>query len=176
MAHTPNEWTPDLDQQLADLHAQGLSLRECCTRLGWSRGSIGTHAKALGLTWDRSQTKAATGARVADNRAIRSLIESRLYVETNEDLDRKHQPFLAFNFGGKDNTYEEHWLPCPPTADLRNLTQSATISLAHALKIAVHDSDSSHDDAKSMLTSLAAAMGMAFRTPEQVPESGIRND
>jgi hypothetical protein len=35
MAVTQSTWTPELDQQLADLHAQGLSLRECATRIDW---------------------------------------------------------------------------------------------------------------------------------------------
>jgi len=87
----------------------------------------------------RSKTKAATEARVADNQAKRAALETQFLDEAKEDLDRKHQPFLVFNFGGKDNTYEEHLLESPPTGDIRNLTQSAAIAVDRSLKLADHD-------------------------------------
>jgi IS30 family transposase len=165
MAVTQSTWTPQLDQQLADLHAQGLSLRECATRIGRSRSGVGDHAKTLGLTWDRSKTKAATQARVADNRSTRSAIEAGLLADVQRLRAQLWAPCKAFNFGGKDNTYEEHALEQPTFVDQLKIMQAATIAVDRSLKIAVHDSDSSHDDAKSMLTGLAAAMGLAFRTP-----------
>lgn len=165
MAVTQSTWTPELDQQLTDLHAQGLSLRECATRIGRSRSGVGDHAKALGLSWDRAQTKAATEARVADNRTTRSAIEAGLLADVQRLRAQLWAPCKAFNFGGKDNTYEERALEQPTFVDQLKIMQAATIAVDRSLKIAVHDSDSSHDDAKSMLTGLAAAMGLAFRAP-----------
>jgi hypothetical protein len=172
MAVTRSTWTPQLDQQLRDLHAQGLSLRECATRIGRSRSGVGDHAKALGLTWDRSKTKDATAARVADNRATRSTIEAGLLADVQRLRGQMFAPCKAFNFGGKDNTYAEVALDQPTFVDQLKIMQAATIAVDRSLKIAVHDSDSSHDDAKSMLTGLAAAMGLAFRTPPETPPEG----
>ena len=172
MAVTRSTWTPQLDQQLRDLHAQGLSLRECATRIGRSRSGVGDHAKALGLTWDRSKTKDATAARVADNRATRSTIEAGLLADVQRLRGQMFAPCKAFNFGGKDNTYVEVALEQPTFVDQLKIMQAATIAVDRSLKIAVHDSDSSHDDAKSMLTGLAAAMGLAFRTPPETPPEG----
>ena len=161
-----NPWTPQDDQQLRDLHVQGFPLVQCATRMGRGTATICRHAKILGLSWDRAQTKAATQARVADNRATRSAIEAGLLADVQRLRGQMFAPCKAFNFGGKDNTYAEVALEQPTFVDQLKIMQAATIAVDRSLKIAVHDSDSSHDDAKSMLTGLAAAMGLAFRTPE----------
>lgn len=136
-------WTPAEDQQLADLHTQRLSLSVCATRMGRSRSTISKFSKRAGLTWDRSKTKAATQAKVADNKSMRSQIEAQALVEAQGFLADLHKPFLVFSFGGRDNTYEEHLLKRPPTGDIRNLMQSFNIAVNQSLKIAVHDTDSS---------------------------------
>ena len=170
-------WTPEQDQQLVDLHAQGFPLVQCATRMGCGTATLSRHAKALGLTWDRSKTKAATEARVADNRATRSTIEAGLLADVQRLRAQLWAPCKAFNFGGKDNTYEEHALEQPTFVDQLKIMQAATIAVDRSLKIAVHDSDSSHDDAKSMLTGLAAAMGLAFRSPSsEVPKEEAAHD
>lgn len=139
----PAPWTPAEDHQLADLHAQGFSLSVCATRMGRSRSTVCVHSKRLGLSWDRSKTKAATQARVADNKALRSQIEAQALVEAQGFLADLHKPFLAFSFGGRDNDYNEHLLDRPPTGDVRNLMQSFNIAINQSLKIAVHDADMS---------------------------------
>lgn len=182
-ASARRSWTPAEDTQLRALHASGLSLSECARRIDRANTRVSEHSKVLGLLWDRSQTKAATeatkadtAARVATNQALRAEQETGFLVDAARLRAQLWAPCKAFNFGGKDNTYEEHALEQPTFVDQLKIMQAATIAVDRSLKIAVHDSDSSHDDAKSMLTGLAAAMGLAFRSPDQVPESGIRND
>ena len=168
---TRNTWTPKVDQQLTDLHAKNLTLTACAKQLGRSTTAVSRRAKTLGLTWDRAQTKAATAAVVADNKSRRAAIEAGLLDDVQRLRAQLFAPCKAFNFGGKDNTYAEVALEQPTFVDQLRIMQAATIAVDRSLKIAVHDSDSSHDDAKSMLTGLAAAMGLAFRTPaDQVPK------
>lgn len=173
---TINPWTADEDQRLVDLHAQGMTLNVSARTLGRSPAGVSTHSKILGLSWDRSKTKAATAAKVADNRARRAELEAGLLDDAARLRGELFAPCQVFNFGGKDNTYETREVSQPPFADQKNIMAAVSIAVTGSLKIAVHDSDASHDDAKSMLTGLAAAMGLAFRAPEQNPESGIRND
>jgi len=135
----PTTWTTQQDQQLTDLHAAGLSLRVCATRMGRSTSGVSDHAKRIGLSWDRSKTKAATDARVADNKARRAALESTLLVKADQLIAQIDAPHVVFNFGGKDNTYEEHLLKKPPTSDIRNLMQSAGIAIDRSLKLADHD-------------------------------------
>ncbi len=49
------------------------------------------------------------------------------------------KPHLVFNFGGKDNTYEEHLLQSPPTGDLKNLMVSAATAIDKHIVLERHD-------------------------------------
>ena len=162
---TQSTWTPELDQQLADLHAAGLSLRECATRIGRPFQRVSERSKILGLSWDRSKTKAATESRVADNRATRSAIEAGLLDDVQRLRAQLWAPCKAFNFGGKDNTYEEHALDQPTFVDQLKIMQAATIAVDRSLKIAVHDSDSSANLA-------AVDTWLAHMTGSETPDAG----
>jgi transcriptional regulator with XRE-family HTH domain len=168
---TTKSWTDQQDTELVALHGQGLTQAECARRLGISNRRVSEHSKVIGLSWDRSKTKAATSARVADNKSMRSQIEAGLLADVQRLRGQMFAPCKAFNFGGKDNTYAEVDLEQPTFVDQLKIMQAATIAVDRSLKIAVHDSDSSHDDAKSMLTGLAAAMGLAFRTPQDAEQN-----
>jgi hypothetical protein len=159
-------WKPAEDVTLRRLHKQGLSLNECAKRMKRSPSTISTHGDLLKLPWDRSHMKAATDANVADNKARRSALESRFLSEAEGILGQLHDPMTVYAFTKEG--FDFSTLPTPNPAGVRDLMTAASIAVSHSLKIAVHDSDSSHDDAKSMLTSLAAAMGMAFREGEAV--------
>ena len=174
MATPPKPWTDQQDTELRALHGQGLTQAACARALGISNRRVSEHSKVIGLSWDRSKTKAATEARVADNKSVRSQIEAGLLADVQRLRGQMFAPCKAFNFGGKDNTYAEVALEQPTFVDQLKIMQAATIAVDRSLKIAVHDSDSSHDDAKSMLTGLAAAMGLAFRSPSsEVPKEDI---
>ena len=161
-------WRPAEDVELRRLHATGLSQAKCAKQMGRHAGTLSTHSQMLGLKWDGSSTAVAVAAIVADNRSKRSALEARLLREAEGILDQLHQPSVVYSFGGRDNDCTYATLDKPPSGSVRDLMNAATIAVAHSLKIAVHDSSSSHDDAKSMLTTLASAMGMAFREGEAV--------
>lgn len=174
---TRSTWTPQVDKQLADLHAKGLTLTACAKELGRSSSAVSRRSKVIGLLWDRSKTRVATEANLADNKSRRAAIEAGLLDDVQRLRGQMFAPCKAFNFGGKDNTYAEVALEQPTFVDQLKIMQAATIAVDRSLKIAVHDSDSSHDDAKSMLTGLAAAMGLAFRTPsDEVPKEDTAHD
>jgi hypothetical protein len=139
----PRSWGSAEDAQLRDLHARGLSLNACVASMGWSLGTISNHAKKLGLSWDRSKTKAATAAHVIDNKALRASTETRLLVKANEWLDQTSQPCTLRNFGGKDNTLAELDVDQPAFIDIKHLMSSASLALTASLRIAAHDVDTS---------------------------------
>ena len=128
-------WTPQVDQQLTDLHAQGLTLTACAKELGRSTTAVSRRAKTLGLLWDRSQTKVATAANVADNKAKRAAIEAGLLDDVQRLRGQLFAPCKAFNFGGKDNTYNEVALDQPVFADQLRIMQAATTAVDRSLKI-----------------------------------------
>lgn len=140
MAVTP-PWTPADTQTLTDLHAQGLPLGECATRMGRSKATISKWSERAGLLWDRSKTKAATQAKVADCRARRVALELGELIDAERFRAQMFVPTIVFNFGGRDNTYNEHLLDRPPIIDQFKLQQSVGNAIDRSLKLALHDAD-----------------------------------
>ena len=132
MANGHRPWTPDEDTRLRELHGQGQALHTIARTMGRSKDTISRKAQALGLSWSRERTAAAAQAVAVDNRARRQAIIATLYTRVEEFLEQVTLPHLVFSFGGKDNTYEERLLDRPPTGDIRNLMQSASIALQRA--------------------------------------------
>ena len=162
MTEPSQYWRPAEDVELRRLHATGLSQTKCAKQMGRSASTLSTHSDLLNLSWDRSAAKVATAAVLTDNRTRRSALEARLLVEAAGILDKMSEPATVWSV-----TKGQEQVPLN-AAGVRDLMTAATTALSHSLKIAVHDSDSSHDDAKSMLTTLASAMGMAFREGEAI--------
>lgn len=131
---------------LADIRAGGKSRNQVARDHGVSVGTVSNIAKQAGLTdaFDRSQTKNATEAAVADNKALRASTSRRFLEEANRLLDELHTPHMVFNIGGKDNVYTEHLLPEPPTVDKRNLIVSAATAFDKHMAAERHDSDDQH--------------------------------
>lgn len=126
---------------LAEVRAGAKGRNQIARDHGVSVGSVTKIAKDADLpeAFDRSLTKNATKAAVADNRAIRAATARRLLLKANDLLDQMDQPYTVFNIGGKDNTYAEHKMNRPPTADLRNLMVTAATALDKHLALDRHD-------------------------------------
>jgi transposase-like protein len=125
---------------LASLRA-GQTRNKAAREHGVSFSTVTKIAAAEGISFDRSQTKSATDAAVADMRAIRAATSRRFLAEANLLLDQMHQPHVSFNFGGKDNTYEEHEFGEPPVDAKRTLITSAAIAYDKHLAQERHDAD-----------------------------------
>lgn len=108
---------------------------------GVAQSTVTRIAGQEGLTFDRSKTKRATEAAVEDNKALRARTSRRFLDKANELLDQMDEPHLVFNFGGRDNTYNERELERPPTADLRNLIVSAATAFDKHMAADRHDND-----------------------------------
>ena len=126
--------------QIRILHARGKSCGQIAAELGRSKSAITRQCKALGLSFDRAQTKAATAAVIADSAARRAETSRRFLEKSNELLDMMDQPHVAFNFGGRNNTYEEHEFEKPPVDALRALMQTAAQAFDKHLAQDRHDS------------------------------------
>jgi len=150
-------------QRARELFDQGLSCNAIARELAVSPSTISGWAAREHLSFDRSATAAAVAAHSIDAKARRQNIAARLMDRAEEFIEQMDQPFLAFNFGGKDNTYEEHELTRPPTGDIRNLMQSTTMALKEARELERMDGDQQIADGESLVRSLAEALGLAPR-------------
>lgn len=154
-------WNEDDNTTLAQFHAEGKSLSWIAKEMERSTRTISVYSKDLGLTWPNPTLIKATLAHVSEAKARRA----RLELGFLEDAERLRQqlfaPALLGNFGGRDNTWNETHLDQPVFADQLKITQAATISLAHSIRIAEHDSDAGLDTAIGMLDRVAAAVDVA---------------
>lgn len=149
------------------------NLSETARRHRRSLDTIRRIAAAAGVdVADRTRTRAATEAAKVDAAARRERLKDLLAQRAVEFLEQMDQPFLAFNFGGKDNTYAEHRLQRPPTGDIRNLMQSAGIAVQRLTDLERVDGNPRDDEARSMLGALATGLQAAYDalTPAEEPE------
>lgn len=152
-------WTDDDTAALRQLHADGLSCRAAAAQLGFSPATVSRFAHRAGLTWDRAKTKAAAAAHKADLALMRARLTHEALVAAGEFLAARNKPFLVFNFGGKDNTYEERTIDRPPARDVYYLMQSFATAVGKSIELERVDGDASRD-AKAMLAELGRALGI----------------
>lgn len=115
-------------QTIVDMIDQGVNRNEIARKVGRSPGTITNVARSAGKTFDRTATKKATAARQADNASRRSQLVSDLLGDAEKLRTQLWEPCKVFNFGGRDNSYNEVELNEPTFADKRNIM--ATVKLA----------------------------------------------
>jgi transposase-like protein len=127
---------------LADIQAGQKSCRGIARDHDVSDATVRKIAHENGITdaFTREQTKKATEARRADMAAERTQVSALFLRRSREALESMDKPHLVYSFGGRDNTYSEHVLDRPPTADMRNLMVVAGVGLQRHLDVEKHDS------------------------------------
>lgn len=160
--------------RLAELAEGGMSVRQIAEELNVAPSTVTRNAQALGVQFDRSATRRATAARVADASARRAEMAVRLLELTNAELSRLSRPHRVYGFvGGPKPRYLEHVLPQPdPSARLAIARTAATLLDRHMRLIAMQ-SDSSTDDARSMIGRLQTALGVYY---EQTQDAATAED
>ncbi|MFI6266147.1 helix-turn-helix domain-containing protein [Micromonospora sp. NPDC051006] len=128
-------------EQVTELHAQGHGRNEISRRTGIHQKRVSAIAAELGLSFRRggARTAAATEARKADAATRRARIEETALAATEKLLSQMFAPAKVFNFGGKENDYNEQTHDEPPFADKRAIATSVQALMQTALKIAEHD-------------------------------------
>lgn len=126
---------------IADIRLGTRSAGQIARDHGVAQSTVSRIAGQEGLSFDRSITKRATEAVVADAKARRAEISRKFLEKADKLLDQMEQPHIVFNIGGKDNVYTEHLMDAPPTADIRNLMTSAAIAFDKHMAADRHDND-----------------------------------
>lgn len=152
----PFNWTPKRDEQLRAwaTAVPPVSITEQAKRLKTSRTTVARRRAALGIESDRTQTAAANEARRVDAKARRTAIAEGLLDDAEKLRAQLFAPTVAFNFGGKDNTYEEHHLDEPTFTDKLKIVQAVGVAVDRHIKLVEHDSDTGISEATSMLEQL----------------------
>lgn len=133
--------TDDDRERIRQLHAEGLSRNAIAEQLGRSAGVVSKICKQLGLSFDRSATKAAVEAAVIDAKAKRTQLANDLLDDAAKIREQLWTPALVYSFGGRDNSYAEMWHDRPDFAAQLKIMQTVGLAVEKVLRIEAHDSD-----------------------------------
>jgi hypothetical protein len=150
--------------QVARLHGLGLSRNEIARATGRSGRTVSRLAKELGLTFERGeQVRAATQAKKVDAKAKRAQLALDLLDDAARLRRQLWEPAKVFNFGGRDNVYEERTLDKPPFADQLHIMRAVTTAAERSVKLDEYDRQTGAEEERSMLVDLAEKLGAAWR-------------
>lgn len=121
--------TEDEVAKVRELAARGHGRNAIAANLGRGLSTVDAIAKRLGITFDRSATRAAVAARQADQRARRAEL-SEIYL----DLARAHAvaqtlPHQLVSFGGDEHRVVTHEIPEPTPSDKARLMQASKTAI-----------------------------------------------
>jgi len=154
-------WGEDEDIQLRELHALGLPLNKIYKRMGWSVGSVSTHAKSLGLLFDREQMAPAIAAAQFDAKATRIRIQEKLLARAEYLADRvasaDTEGFVTLVpiGGGAQGTQTLRFVP---PNDERALGNAMSSYLNQAVALAKLDADDGLSEARGIIGAIMGAI------------------
>lgn len=151
--------TPAERKRIIALHGEGKTRNAIAKEAGVSGDTVTKVVRAAGLTFDRTMTLQATEAKKADAAKLRAQLELDLLDDARRLREQLWQPAKAFNFGGKDNTYNETELAEPVFADKLKLVQAATSAINTALRIEAARGEGGVAAARSLVADLAEFFG-----------------
>lgn len=152
------------EQRIRKLHGQGAGRNEIARQTGRSYGVITKFCQEEGLSFDRrEELAAATEIRQADLADLRTYLAHRLMVTAIATEEKLHEPALIYNFGGKENTYEEREVAEPPADAKRALMATIGIAVEKSLKLAPVQEDTDVNAPRSMLSTLGEAIAGIVR-------------
>lgn len=152
-------WTKDDDAELIRLHGQGLPLGQIAPLMGFSAGSIHNHAKKLDLSFDTSQVQASNIARHDRARERRLTNIERLQAFHDRLMTQTETPkwkHLSRSMQGEVVTE----LDFVPAGDARDVSQAARNNLQTMAQLEAVDADAGLARAKSLVSDLAAELGV----------------
>ncbi|MDP9799358.1 hypothetical protein J2S43_007870 [Catenuloplanes nepalensis] len=147
--------TDDERRQVRDLHAQGHGRNEISRRTGIHNRRVSAIAADLGLTFVRgARTAAATTARVADAAERRARLQVDMLSAAERLLGQMFSPAKVYNFGGKENDYNERDVDEPPFRDKRDIATALSVLVNGSVRLAEYDKGTGNEDERSMLGDL----------------------
>jgi hypothetical protein len=127
--------------RVAELHAAGKSRAAIARELKRSPSTVGRVADALGLSWDRTATAAATEARQVDLAARRAELAATLLDDAFRLRDRLWAPYVDKVVAGQFAEVVTVRHDLPPAAETRNLITSVAVAIDKHLALVKADAD-----------------------------------
>lgn len=131
---------PDEDRlKILELHAAGVGRNEIAKRVSRGVATVTRVVHAAGGSFDRAATREAVEAAKTDAKLRRAQLALDLLDDAQRLREQLFEPAVVFNFGGKDNTYEERTVDEPTFTDKRNILQAVSTAANAAMKLDQHD-------------------------------------
>lgn len=147
--------TDDERARIVELVRGGMPRNAVAREVGRSPSTVSAVAQREGLSFDRSEVAAATAARQEDNRDKRSRLQELLLDDALRMREQLWEPALVYNFGGKDNTYEERTLARPDFAGQATIMRAVGVAIDKSVRLAEVDSGrQSADGAASVIVKI----------------------
>lgn len=153
----------ETQERILQLCRDGVTRNDIVRQLGVGPSSVSGIVKRAGLSFDRTKIKAATEARTADLRSRRAELLELLLEDAHRLRQEAFEPCTAFNFGGKDNSYNEVELAQPMFADQLKIMQAVGVAVSKHIALDLHDADP--DDKPAVDAWLEAMTGGDPSTP-----------
>jgi hypothetical protein len=149
----PDDVRAAVADEMRQRHAGKPTVREIATQFGISPRSVQSIADAAGVHDEaaRAHTKNATEQVKITNAQLRAEISRKLLVLANQALDEMNEPAVIYNFGGKDNTYNERTVKRPPADARRAIATTAAIMIDKHKVLDAYDSASENTDVAGWL-------------------------
>lgn len=156
----PAPLDPDQRAAIADAIREGGHRNAIAREHGVSPSTVTKIAKDEGLTdaFDRSATKRATAARVADSDASRADLKARLLEDAHRLRRQLWEPCEVLHFGGKENTLNRVDLDRPTFEQQRNIMTSVGIAVDKIEKLERLDAGGGLDEATGLIRDLVDAI------------------
>lgn len=165
--------TEEDHRRVRELHAQGLSRNAIAREMGRSARTVSRIAEEHQLTFVRGpQVRAATEAKKVDAAARRARLQVDMLAAAEKLLLQMFAPAKVYNFGGKENTYEEQLHDEPPFRDKRDIASALTQLVTGSARLAELDKGAGVENAKSMLGALAVGLGAAYEQLQAAEAEG----
>ncbi|WP_267244363.1 helix-turn-helix domain-containing protein [Streptomyces sp. PR69] len=155
--------TAEERKEIRRLHGEGWSRNRIAKHLHRSGRTISKEVERMGLTFDRSvEVAAATEARRIDLEARRVKLAEDLQVDAERIRAQLWEPTVVYNFGGRDNTYEEHRLPEAPADVKRTLLSAVGVAVDRSLKLSPPKDETGNEEGLALITKLMSGLTAVY--------------
>lgn len=127
--------------QIRRLHAAGHCRNDIAKILERSGATISKAAAKLGLSFNREMVRAATEAKVADAKARRAELMSKLLDDADRLRGQIWEPHEYIENGGRDFVQTRWTQEEPSPMDKLKLMQAASSALSSSMRLDLHDAD-----------------------------------
>ncbi|HET6353397.1 helix-turn-helix domain-containing protein [Streptomyces sp.] len=152
------------------LHAEGKGRNEIARITGRAQRTISIFCAAEGLEFDCTWTEEATRHRMAQLAEKRSILAEALTDDALRLSAQLWQPAKIYNFGGKENDYNERDVPEPPADAKRALIAAATSAAAESRRLVPPVDDSGEGAARGLVGDLITGLTAVHRARQEQRE------